>query len=116
MERYLEEDRQRGFAMDQAPLMRMGLLRIEEESYYFTWSHHHVLLDGWSVSRVTEEVFAYYESYKKGGGMELERPRPYKDYIEWLEGQDRGKAESYWRRVLAGFCVSNQAACGREKE
>ncbi len=103
LKRHLEEDRQRGFRLDQAPLMRMGLMRVDEESYYFIWSHHHVLLDGWSAALVIKEVFVYYEAYRQGREMELEQPRAYSDYIEWLERQDREKAESYWRRALKGF-------------
>src|SRR6266508_2451242 len=103
LKRHLEEDRQRGFRLDQAPLMRMGLMRVDEEGYYFIWSHHHVLLDGWSAALVVKEVFVYYEAYRQGREMELEQPRAYSDYIEWLERQDREKAESYWRRALKGF-------------
>src|SRR6266508_1357144 len=103
LKRHLEEDRQRGFRLDQAPLMRMGLMRVDEEGYYFIWSHHHVLLDGWSAALVIKEVFVYYEAYRQGREMELEQPRAYSDYIEWLERQDREKAESYWRRALKGF-------------
>src|SRR6266542_2561781 len=103
LRRHLEGDGQRGFRLDQAPLMRMGLMRVDEEGYYFIWSHHHVLLDGWSAALVIKEVFVYYEAYRQGREMELEQPRAYSDYIEWLERQDREKAESYWRRALKGF-------------
>src|SRR5262249_29252839 len=48
-EQYLEEDRTQGFNLSAAPLMKLALLRRSQESYQFIWSHHHVLMDGWSV-------------------------------------------------------------------
>jgi hypothetical protein len=65
--------------------------------------HHHLLLDGWSVSLVLNEVAAYYEAYAGGRQIELDRPRPYKDYIDWLLKQDMPKAEAFWRGLLNGF-------------
>src|SRR5262245_8674479 len=45
----LSKERSRGFELTQAPLMRMSLVRLGEASYSFSWSYHHLLLDGWSV-------------------------------------------------------------------
>jgi amino acid adenylation domain-containing protein len=33
----------------------------------------------------------------------LEKPRPYKDYIEWLKQRDLLKDEKFWRQTLSGF-------------
>src|SRR5580658_7609019 len=48
-ERYLEADRARGFDLGTAPLMRLVLIRMNEHEHRLVWSHHHALLDGWSV-------------------------------------------------------------------
>ncbi|HEX5707326.1 MAG TPA: amino acid adenylation domain-containing protein, partial [Pyrinomonadaceae bacterium] len=47
-ESFLGEDRARGLDLTEAPLMRLTLVRLTDESYRFVWSHHHLLLDGWS--------------------------------------------------------------------
>ena len=99
----LEADRRRGFQLQEAPLMRMGLTRVTEQSYWFTWSFHHVLLDGWSMPRVLQEVFRFYEAESNGQQLELQPSRPYSAYIRWLRQQDTGRAEAYWRGRLAGF-------------
>jgi amino acid adenylation domain-containing protein len=103
VEEYLLSDRQRGFELSKAPLMRLMLIQLDDSVYHFIWSFHHLLLDGWSGSLVINEVFLCYEAYKNGRKLELELPRAYHEYIDWLEKQDREKAESYWRRVLEGF-------------
>lgn len=103
LERFLRTDRERGFELSKAPLMRLALIRRGEESYQFIWSHHHLLLDGWSVPLLLQDVFAYYDAFHQGRELERPRPRPYRDYIVWLQKQDFGRAEEYWRRTLKGF-------------
>jgi len=39
----------------------------------------------------------------EGRELNLERPRPYRDYIEWLQQQDMVEAELFWRDLLKGF-------------
>jgi amino acid adenylation domain-containing protein/non-ribosomal peptide synthase protein (TIGR01720 family) len=103
LEALLRADRERGFELTQAPLMRMTLLRLGESEWQFVWSFHHILLDGWCISLLLQEVFHFYEGYQQGDDVELGRARPYRDYIEWLAKQDLDAAESYWRNRLAGF-------------
>jgi len=100
---YLETDRKRGFDLLNAPLMRLTLIRMSEDSYHFTWCHHHLLMDGWSAMRITGEVFALYEGFAGGEELQLPNTLAYRDYIAWLHDQDLKEAESFWRQTLAGF-------------
>jgi amino acid adenylation domain-containing protein len=99
----LHEDRTRGFQLSKAPLMRLSVIRTGERAYQFIWSFHHLLLDGWSQAIIIKEVFTLYAAYSQGKEIELEEPRPYRDYIQWLQQQDVGKAEHYWREQLKGM-------------
>src|SRR5205085_10439746 len=49
-ESYLEADRRAGFNLMKAPAMRLSLFQLGEQDYQFLWTHHHILMDGWSVS------------------------------------------------------------------
>ena len=100
---YLETDRERGFDLLDAPLMRLTLIRMGDESYHFTWRHHHLLMDGWSAMKITGEVFALYEAFARGEDLQLPNTLAYRDYIAWLREQDLKEAESFWRQTLAGF-------------
>jgi amino acid adenylation domain-containing protein/non-ribosomal peptide synthase protein (TIGR01720 family) len=95
-----QQDRNRGFDVKVAPLQRFTLIRLREQEHLFMWSHHHLLLDGWSVSQLLKEVFACYESLQSGGRLHLEMSR-YRDYIAWLQQRDQTQAERFWRRYLA---------------
>lgn len=52
------EEREDGFDLGQAPLLRVLLVRLEEQRYQLILSSHHLLLDGWSSSRLIAEVSA----------------------------------------------------------
>lgn len=99
----LRQDRDRGFKLSKAPLMRFSLVRIEEMVFYFTWSFHHLLLDAWARVQVIKEVFRYYQSYERAEELALPEPHQYKEYIEWLERQDRENAETFWRAAIDGL-------------
>ena len=103
LEHFLAADRERGFDFTHAPLMRFALLRLGDDVWQFVWSFHHMLLDGWCMSLLINEVFRFYEAYCSGEQLELAQPRPYRDYIQWLQAQDKTAAETYWRKRLAGF-------------
>jgi len=96
---WLEADRRQGFDLRQAPLLRLALLRLEDDDYQFVWSLHHLLVDGWSLSLLLQEVFAGYET----AGARLAASRPFRDYVAWVKRQDLERAEAYWRGLLGDF-------------
>src|ERR1700722_20197396 len=100
---YLAEDRIRGFDVTCAPLMRVALMHLEERRFQMVWTYHHLLLDGWSVPLLMSEVMRFYEALNAERPVYLPQPRPYADYIRWMQRQDLDKAERYWRGTLSGF-------------
>jgi amino acid adenylation domain-containing protein len=60
-------------------------------------------LDGWSGPLLVKELFAAYETIRRGNATGLPAARPYRDYIAWLQNQDMAAAEAYWRSALSGF-------------
>ena len=93
----LQAMQQEGLDLAQAPVMRLALYRTDArqysgprnlgtESYTFVWTHHHVLLDGWSVPLLFKEVLGFYEAFRQGRDLYLPPPRPYREYIAWIQG------------------------------
>ncbi|MEH2279393.1 MAG: amino acid adenylation domain-containing protein [Nostoc sp.] len=103
LEEFLSSDRQKGFDVTQAPLMRFTIIQLTEQEYQFIWSHHHILFDGWSMQIVLKEVLAFYEANQRGEYLRLQGVRPYREYIEWLQQQDIDKAKNFWQKTLQGF-------------
>ncbi|MDH5597132.1 MAG: amino acid adenylation domain-containing protein [Candidatus Peregrinibacteria bacterium] len=103
LDTYLKEEGRRGFILTQAPLMRLALFRCSEDTYQFVMSQHHLLMDGWCRPLIFKEASTFYEAFRHGKDIQLELPRPYRDYILWLQQQDMAKVESFWRNELKGF-------------
>jgi amino acid adenylation domain-containing protein len=102
----LQQEQNRGFELAQAPLMRLILIQLAQDCYQFIWNRHHLLLDGWSSSILLNEVFAFYRAFNQGQDLRLERPRPYRDYIVWLQQQDLSASEAFWQQKLKGFTAA----------
>ncbi len=103
LEALLEAEQKRAFELSKAPLMNLTLIQLAENGYEFIWSHHHLLLDGWSLPLIFKEVIAFYSAFCQGENLHLEKPRPYRDYIAWLQQQNLFEAEIFWREALKGF-------------
>ncbi|WP_316432629.1 amino acid adenylation domain-containing protein [Leptolyngbya sp. NK1-12] len=93
----LQQQRIQGFQLNRAPLMRLTLIQKQPSVYTVIWSYHHLLLDGWSVPLLLQEVLACYR------GLDLPPAYPYRHYIAWLQQQDQQQAEQFWRQTLQGF-------------
>jgi amino acid adenylation domain-containing protein len=103
LEHYIQAMRRRGFDISKAPQTRLALFQIDEDAYHFVWSFNYMLQDGWSLPLIIKDFFACYQALIQGQEPHLERPRPYRDYIEWLQQQDLTKAELFWRAKLKGL-------------
>ncbi|QRN95172.1 non-ribosomal peptide synthase/polyketide synthase [Archangium violaceum] len=103
LQEYLREDRARGFELGKAPLMRVALMRVGEKAYRCVWTHHHLLLDGWSLGLVLGDLFSTYEALVGGQAPHGQKRPEYREYIAWLGRQGLGEAEAYWREQLKGF-------------
>ena len=103
LEEYLRRDRERGFDFKHAPLLRLALFRRSGEERILVFSHHHLLIDGWSLSIILQEVFAIYDARRAGRNPRLKAPRLFRDYIAWLSQQDQAAAENFWRETLKAF-------------
>jgi pyochelin synthetase len=114
MEMYLDDDRRRGFKLTKPPLMRLALFQTGDEEFTFVWTHHHILLDGWSLASVFKEFLGFYQALCEGRDLRLPDAPAYKDYITWLKKQDVQATEEFWRDVLRGF--DHPTPLGKEAE
>ncbi|MGW0703964.1 non-ribosomal peptide synthetase, partial [Streptomyces sp. NPDC002867] len=102
---FLEEERLRRFDMAAPPLMRFALVRLGQDQYAFVLTYHHILLDGWSLPLVLEDLFTLYHQEAGGGtgNNALAPVTPFSHFLRWLSRQDRPAAEAAWREALHGL-------------
>ncbi|MBK5007039.1 non-ribosomal peptide synthetase [Pseudomonas sp. S32] len=93
-----EQDRARGFELSRPGLLRLTLVRTGVHRHHLMFTHHHILMDGWSSSQLLGEVMQRYH------GKASERPLgSYRDYIQWLQQRDAQSSERFWKERLAAF-------------
>lgn len=103
LENFKAEDKKRRFNLSGDLLMRISLLKTDENLYKLIWSFHHILMDGWCLGIITRELIQVYLGSKQGKSVQLNPVTPYRHYIEWLEQQDKEEALQYWQDYLAGY-------------
>uniref|UniRef100_UPI0038B8DC0C condensation domain-containing protein n=1 Tax=Mycobacterium marinum TaxID=1781 RepID=UPI0038B8DC0C len=99
----LEADEQRsGFDLERGLTMRFLLVELPNERWRFVITAHHIVIDGWSLAVFVNELFAL---YRAGGAIDAlaAPPRPFRDYLGWLDGWDSQSGEQFWRDYLAGL-------------
>ncbi len=97
---FMAEDVRLGFDLARPPLTRATLIRLADDAWFFLWSRHHLLLDGWSVTLVLRAWLAAYAERVRGGTPAIAVPRPFKEYVEWLKRQDEVRTQAFWRAEL----------------
>jgi amino acid adenylation domain-containing protein/non-ribosomal peptide synthase protein (TIGR01720 family) len=96
-------DRASPFALEYGPLMRVRIFQLGRERLQLVWSHHHILMDGWCVGILYEDLMRCYEARIQGRRPKLEMPADYRNYLRWLETLNRKASAEFWRRELAGY-------------
>ncbi|MCC9024179.1 non-ribosomal peptide synthetase [Bacillus nakamurai] len=100
---FAKRDKARGFNLTRDALMRVSILRTDEDQARLIWSFHHILMDGWCLPLITKEVFETYYAILERRQPKRGAVTPYSRYIEWLDKQDHKQAAAYWRNYLEGY-------------
>ncbi|MBL4968722.1 non-ribosomal peptide synthetase [Bacillus halotolerans] len=83
------------FRLEQAPLVRAELIKIDNEQAELLIDMHHIISDGYSINILTNELLALYHR-KPLPDIEFE----YKDFTEWqnqwLNEDAMKQQETYW--------------------
>ncbi|MBI2697452.1 non-ribosomal peptide synthase/polyketide synthase, partial [Mycobacterium nebraskense] len=79
------------------PAFRAALIRTAKDRHRFVLTVHHIVMDGWSLPIVLQEIFAGY--YRE----RLPAAAPYRGYLTWLANRDVAAAQAAWRQALDGF-------------
>jgi nonribosomal peptide synthetase protein BlmV len=98
-EEIAEEERRTDFDLRSAPLMRLRFLRIASDEWLCSWTHHHLILDGWSQQVLLEELFSAY----CGLPLPPVARGSLRDHVHRMRAANHPSAAGYWRQRFAGF-------------
>lgn len=96
-------DLNKGFDLQKDPLMRITLIRMADGSYHMIWTHHHIIMDGWSLSIIERELFELYHAAISNRPDSLAPAVPVRNYINWLQSKERNESVDFWSSYLESF-------------
>ncbi|WP_051653615.1 non-ribosomal peptide synthetase [Kitasatospora cheerisanensis] len=90
----------RRFDLGMPPLLRVLLVRAGPDHYRMVVTMHHILMDGWSLPILFDELWTLYDH--DADPSLLPPVPPYRDYLAWLGRRDTDAAREAWHAMLAG--------------
>ncbi|UGQ48692.1 non-ribosomal peptide synthase/polyketide synthase [Massilia endophytica] len=96
------------FALDQGPLLRARLVRLDEEHHALLVIQHHIVSDGWSRGILLRELSALYAALRASAEPSLPQlPFQYADFAAWQRNPEQSaritQQLDYWTGQLAGL-------------
>lgn len=100
VQRFLTDDRRRGFDLQRAPLSRVTVLSFGDDEWEMVWTHNHVILDGWSAALLVDELWRSYADHTPPA-----QPPRFRDFAANLAAateRNRSLNQAYWGKRLIG--------------
>ncbi|QHI35452.1 Linear gramicidin synthase subunit B [Kordia antarctica] len=102
----IKEDYYVPFDLENGPLIRCMLLKINEKKWLFYFNMHHIISDGWSIHIFSRDIMQFYKSYAEGKTPVLpELSIQYKDYAKWqriqLKTAENKKDKAFWETIFS---------------
>ncbi|MBB2910392.1 amino acid adenylation domain-containing protein [Streptosporangium becharense] len=103
----VREELERGFDLDNGPLVRHRLLAVDDRTHVLLWVTHHLVFDRRSAGVVLRDLMAAYEA-RLGGGRAAGAAAPhFGEYAswqrDWVRGPEAAAAAAWWKETLAGW-------------
>jgi hypothetical protein len=100
IETFKRQDIKTGFDLATGPLFRLAMFKLDDQQTKVLWTFHHIIMDGWSLGLVLNELFSIYASLKQHKPLNLPTPVPYSLYIKWLATRDTQAGLDFWAKRL----------------
>ncbi|ORT56075.1 condensation domain-containing protein [Streptomyces sp. CB03238] len=103
---YLRRDRAAGFDLEHPPLSRVAVFREARDRHRIVWTHHHLLLDGWSQQIVLRAVLDHYAALAGAALGSTQQPPATNEPGPATPAEPHAvpspDEEAHWRGLLAG--------------
>ena len=103
---WFKQEAQTNFDLTQGSLFRASLLKLEEQKHLLVLTAHHLVIDGWSMGIILQELATLYSAECQNQPCQLDSPLQFKEYVHWQQQQSQTEEmaahESYWLAKFAG--------------
>lgn len=97
------EDIKRGFDLEEQPLVRITMLKVNDTDYRMIFTEHHIIVDGWCLGIIYGDLIRYYQLLEAEKQIPVEQGERYENYVRYLESRDREESLNYWLDLLDGY-------------
>ncbi|HEY7492621.1 MAG TPA: amino acid adenylation domain-containing protein [Candidatus Tectomicrobia bacterium] len=99
------EEARQPFDLAQGPLIRIRLLRLDEQEHTLLVTLHHIISDGWSLGILMHELAVLYDAFAAGCSSPLPALTvQYADFVHWQQQWQHSAAReaqlAYWQEQL----------------
>lgn len=98
-QQFIEELLRKKTSLNKAPISQISLIRLTDIDYFFVWSIHHIVMDGYSTAMILKDVFDIYQDAE----IDLHPTGSHIDYLKWVDSQDSDRLKHFWSNYLEGI-------------
>jgi hypothetical protein len=107
LENFFLAEQKKPFDLENGPLVRSRLIKLNNDDYCWFFMIHHTIWDGGSFDIFLHELTTLYKCFKLHQSSPLpDMPVQYADYAawcrEWIQGDNLSKQLKYWKNKLSG--------------
>ena len=107
VDEWLQKEARKPFNLSVGLLLRVHIIKLESQLYQLVLTAHHIIIDGWSIDVIFNDLGKIYSAESQGISYQLEEPMQLSEYIKWQEQQSHtekmAEDKAYW---LAQFADS----------
>jgi amino acid adenylation domain-containing protein/non-ribosomal peptide synthase protein (TIGR01720 family) len=106
MASFFDQESHKSFDLSQGPLIRVHLIKLEEQQHLLVLTAHHIVVDGLSMNLIVQEIGDLYSVACQGTSCQLEPPMQFCEYVRWQTQQSQtaemAAQEAYWLEKFYG--------------
>ncbi len=122
LDNIISEDLKKPLDLQRDSLLRITIVDFTDERFMLIHTHH-IILDGWCLPVIINDLQKYYGELSKGISAEelsneidkeVSTKTSYAQYVNWIKNQDKNEASGYWQNLLADCSFAH--IFGKEKK
>ncbi|WP_075342808.1 non-ribosomal peptide synthetase [Tenacibaculum agarivorans] len=99
----LSNDRKTKFNLSQEFPLRFLLIKQDNNSYALVWTIHHILIDGWSIYHIINDLVNSFQNADIGNNFHQLKSLQFHHLTRWLNSQSKVPALKFWKEQLANI-------------
>ncbi|BEV02805.1 amino acid adenylation domain-containing protein [Chryseobacterium gambrini] len=90
------------FKLDEFPLFKIYLIKVDNDEYILWFNTHHIICDGWSSNLFASEIIKTYNYLVRNESPNLPDLKiQYKDYANWVNKKNVEESRDFWINALS---------------